>query len=203
MELHPELQDCLVDTPVGTMLTHPLLHQLFWGTAMEVEWANRAFEEKKRLLEDAVTAGDWHTVVAVHERPYRPEVLLTVPTDVDDYWGLIAEWWMDTEFPHAQSDVWQELFDHPDAHLMMSAEERAVLARLPDRVTVWRGVTVEDDDGLSWTFSRSRAEWFSRRFATEGDVPQVLEREVDKSVITAYLRRRGEEEVIILPHHWD
>ena len=51
--------------------------------------------------------------------------------------------------------------DRPERYAIMTENERAVLADLPDEVTVWRGDT--DDPGWSWTLKREVAEWFARQ----------------------------------------
>ena len=203
MELHPDLKAYIVTTEVGPMLQHPLIHQLFFGTKLETEWANQAYEQKKAAVHEAILAGDWNTVLILHERPYRVSVLTRVPRDTPDYWDMVATWWCDTEFPSHHLDVWIELLDHPDAHRMMDPDERAVFDSLPEVVTVYRGVGAEGgEDGLSWTLSREKAEWFAQRFATDDDTGWVEERTIRKALITAYVDRRNEREVIVLPRHW-
>lgn len=202
MELHPDLRPFLVTTSVGPMLQHPLIHQLFFGTEMEIGWANQAYEQKTVALHNAITTGDWNTAIALHERPYRVDVLARVPRTAPDYWNMVATWWCDTEFPSNRGDVWTEILHHPDVHLMMDPDERAVFDSLPDTVTVHRGCGDDSGagvEGLSWTLSREKAEWFARRFTTDDSPGRVLTRTVPKSVIAAYLARRGEDEIIILP----
>ena len=66
VELHPQLRRYVVSTSVGQMIQHPLVHQLFFGTGMEIGWVNEAYEEKTRAVNAALEAGEWDMVVALH-----------------------------------------------------------------------------------------------------------------------------------------
>jgi hypothetical protein len=50
-----------------------------------------------------------------------------------------------------------------------------------------------NEDGLSWTLDKAKAEFFANRFSKGGI---ILEREIPKSDIIAVLTGRGESEVI-------
>jgi hypothetical protein len=50
-----------------------------------------------------------------------------------------------------------------------------------------------NENGLSWTLDKSKAEFFANRFGKKGI---ILERKIPKSEIVALLTVRGETEVI-------
>lgn len=198
-QLHPDLEPWVFDTSMGRMLKHPLVFQLGIDAPTIVETVNEHYEAKKQALKDAAKEGNWFRFVILHERPYRIEALEMVPRSAEDYWTLVRDAWMDTEFPSQMMDNWIDILDHPDAHQMMDDEERAVFDALPDLITVFRGYEGEGEDGLSWTLSRERAEWFAARWQGIHGEPQVVERLVPKTRVVAYLNGRSEQEVIVLP----
>tara|TARA_B100000686_G_C16774010_1_gene967165 strand:+ start:95 stop:823 length:729 start_codon:yes stop_codon:yes gene_type:complete len=100
-----------------------------------------------------------------------------------------------------------------DMNFMMSNDELEVFNNLPDKFKVYRGITESDteniayDEGLSWTLSEEKANWFSTRF-TKDKKSKVLELEVykntpypakkgDKPKAVAYLNGREEKEIIV------
>ena len=86
--------------------------------------------------------------------------------------------------------------------LVMNEEELAYYNRLPDKVTLYRGCSMdeyEDEDGdscfgISWTTSREIAEFFA--FRNEQEDTAVYSIEVDKEDIKAVFLSRNEFEAI-------
>ena len=92
--------------------------------------------------------------------------------------------------------IW--FFKLADENTLMNEKEREVLKNLPDVVKAYRGVpfSAKSKKGLSWTLSLDVAEIFSKRIKeTQSGV--VLEKDIPKSSILAYLNARQEEELII------
>lgn len=89
---------------------------------------------------------------------------------------------------------------------LMSKREIKILNNLPDKVKIYRGVTIDEiesnDFGLSWSLNREVAEFFAfkyrRNYDTSSSLKTVIELEVDKNEIIAYFHDRGEEEIIYL-----
>ena len=95
---------------------------------------------------------------------------------------------------------------------MMSNDELKVFNDLPNKFKVYRGITESDEDfvydeGLSWTLSEEKADWFAKRFKQNGK-PRVLELEVykdvpyptkvgDKPKAVTYLNGREDQEIIV------
>ena len=60
---------------------------------------------------------------------------------------------------------------------------------------IYRGVK-EPKLGMSWTLSKSKAEWFATRFSDTG---YLFKATANKSDILCYTDNRGEKEIIINP----
>lgn len=195
-ELHPDLQARLVPTDFGTILHHPLVVELMPFPAL----ANARYQQKREALQSALDAGLYQQSVWLYERPYRLDAFQAVAHLLDDetYWSLLAELWVDSESIGQAIDEWAEMLDSTRPGSMMSPEEAKALAALPERIEVFRGaVEGVNEEGLSWTLDRERAEWFARRFATEGDVSLVLVGEVARADVAALLTGRGEDEIVV------
>jgi hypothetical protein len=77
---------------------------------------------------------------------------------------------------------------------MMNEEDDQFLRSLPEEVTIYRGCQEGlNENGLSWTLDKSKAEFFANRFGKKGI---ILERKIPKSEIVALLTVRGETEII-------
>lgn len=90
--------------------------------------------------------------------------------------------------------------------LIMTDDESDEFRKLPDVVTVYRGVTGFNDSrdkvssALSWTLSRETAEFFAKRWKDVRGF--VYECTTPKSHILALLNGRNEHEVILDPRGW-
>ena len=82
----------------------------------------------------------------------------------------------------------------------LDEDERAALAALPERITVYRGCTGENKHGWSWTLKPSVARNFAERAYSEGVSDRfVLSTVVDKGDVLGYLTGRDEEEIVLDP----
>lgn len=93
------------------------------------------------------------------------------------------------------------LFRSVSPSLLMDEEELQAYERLPDTATVYRGVTPYNAKmvkGLSWTLDRDTAEWFARRYGSDG---QVYQAQIEKAHIHAVFLGRNEAEVIVDPKY--
>jgi hypothetical protein len=212
-ELDPELAQWVEDGPLGPMLKHPLVYDIT-GTHIP-GLPNRQFRRKKAALARATEERNWHTVVFLHERPYRASALFRVAqehgaemTDAD-YWKLVGRVWTDSE------NIWQNTLEW-DALLGSERGEREAIMvadafdgddadiemyrALPETATVYRGATAGlNEEGLSWTTDRDKAVWFARRFADLRDgAPVVLTGLVNKSDVVGCFTGRGESEVVVV-----
>lgn len=203
-DLLPELQRYLEQEPkLGLILRHPLVYSVP-HTAQLNAFVNWQFLHRKKKIQEARANRQWGRILALHERPYRPEALRQLAPELDDldYWSFVGEIWRDTENSWQCRNVWIQLFKTQRAgrENMMDAEERQILAALPDSLTVWRGISRQEHaQGFSWTLSRSRAHWFACRFRARN--AEVLEGRIAKKDVLAYFKGRGEDEILALPEH--
>lgn len=118
-----------------------------------------------------------------------------------DFGSLLAYSWVNDENANNNSVVDIEdilgFFKKAQKVYLMNEEELEKYKKLPQKVTIYRGVTDynrDNDKALSWTLSKKKAEWFAHRFDEDGD---VIKKEVDKKDIYAYFNSRDEDEVIV------
>ena len=89
---------------------------------------------------------------------------------------------------------------------LMNAKEKKMIDQLPEILTIYRGGSTiegeEDEYGISWTLSKSVAEYFAftypRNPSTAENPKRVYESQVKKSEILALFLGRKEDEVIYL-----
>jgi hypothetical protein len=203
-ELDEELKSCLVPGLLSDkMLAHPLLHEIFYDEAMNAIY-NERLKAKKKAIREAKAEKDWSTVLWMYERPYRLDCFISIKEQLtpQDYWKFLAEIWIDSENIWQNKEKWKKLLssDLPHKELFMSEEEQEKLSSMDKTITVYRGyLEGKNKNGFSYTLSKSKAEWFSRRFnKAMKRKSKVLTRRILKSKVFAYKSARGEEEIIIL-----
>lgn len=123
----------------------------------------------------------------------------------EDFAKILAHTWIRTEAPNSDPNLSKSklltLFKSADPQILMDEEEYQQFLSLPDKVTVYRGVTsynASNVKALSWTLDRKTAEWFAQRFGEYGTVYQAV---VDKQHIFALFTGRNESEVIVNPKY--
>jgi hypothetical protein len=194
-ELHPDLQPYLEEGAIGLQLRHPLVYLVpLWGNGH----ANALYEHKVKGVKDALANNKYSSYIFLHERPYRLDAFTLIQSKLSDtqYWSLLSDIWTDTENQWQGLNKWKQLLssNRPSRHYLMNKEEFNLLQSLPDEVTIYRGCQAGiNENGLSWTLNKKKAEFFANRFGKEGI---ILERKIPKSNIIAFLNGRGESEVI-------
>lgn len=202
--LHPDLEPWLYDGHgFGVCLKHPLVFDIpFWpGMA----WRdNDQYAYKLEALAEAEKAGEWHTAVFLHEKPYRHSAFAARASRMPDevYWELLGAVWTNTE------NLWQwganrRLIQstRPGRSNLMTTEELVDLAKLPDEIKVWRGTRTPRGTrvGWSWTSDYDKAVWFSLRLLGARQRPVVLEATIAKTDVLAHFTRRNESEIVSSP----
>lgn len=90
------------------------------------------------------------------------------------------------------------MLEYADKTTLMNEEELLAYSALPQLVTVYRGITsynIRSTKAISWSLSRSTAEWFAKRFNSDKQI--VLEKKIPKSKIICIMLGRGEQEVLV------
>ena len=194
-ELHPDLQPYLEEGAIGLQLRHPLVYLVpLWGNGH----ANALYEHKVKGVKDALANNKYSSYIFLHERPYRLDAFTLIQSKLSDtqYWSLLSDIWTDTENQWQGLNKWKQLLssNRSSHHYLMNEEEFNLLQSLPDEVTISRGCQAGiNENGLSWSLNKKKAEFFANRFGKEGI---ILERKIPKSNIIAFLNGRGESEVI-------
>ena len=194
--LHPDLIPYFeADGALGAQVRHPLVYQVpLWSNGS----ANAYYLQKKKDLEKAIAEKNFNQIIYLHERPYRLQAFIQIAPQLSDtkYWSILSGIWTDTENQWQNLEHWKELLsaNRSSRHYLMDESEVQLLNSLPEFVKIYRGcVKGLNEDGLSWTLDKAKAEFFANRFSKEGI---ILEREIPKSEIIAVLLGRGESEVI-------
>lgn len=205
-ELHPDLIPYLRKIPgLGEVIQHPLVFSVPHSPAFN-KIINASYEAKSREVQRVLEAEEWYTYLFLHERPYRIDAFETIMDRLQDhrYWQLLARIWVDSENIRQNQARWTKLLSsrRPDRAQMMSEEDRAALAAMPETITVYQGHTLGHHDGWSWTTSLTTATWFANRFADMERSPAVVtEGMVDRRHVVAYLSIRGESEILVNRRH--
>jgi hypothetical protein len=126
-----------------------------------------------------------------------------------DYWRTLADAYTGSDNLYYLKEEVKEAFLENRSHreFLMTRKELKIYNSLPENITIYRGMTVEElesgDFNVSWTLLKERAEFFAfkygRNFSTEGKPKIVHQLEVMKVEILAYLHDRNEQEVIYIP----
>ena len=193
--LHPDLAPYIEEGVLGRQLRHPLVYQIpIWSNAN----ANAFYEHKVQSVKDALANKNYSSYIFLHERPYRLEAFTLIQSKLTDtqYWKLLSEIWTDTENQWQGLTKWKQLLEspRPNRHYLMNEEEFNLLQSLSDEITIYRGCEPGlNENGLSWTLNKKKAEFFAKRFGKDGI---ILEKQISKSSVIAYLNGRGESEII-------
>lgn len=116
------------------------------------------------------------------------------------WWGLLGQYWsLCDNIADYTSDL-RDLLQRAEVHnlrSMMTPTGRRRLARLPEKLTVFRGCFEVNRDGLSWSLSECVARHFPTlpRYARAGEQAFLLTGQVAQSRAVLILDR-NEEEVI-------
>jgi len=167
---------------------------------------------KQELLDEAINQEDWDKVFMLIEKPYRLSWLeenYDLITDEKAYYEFLKDAYIQSEFPmdgfYDYEDL-LKLFWHKNyPKLMMDKDELGFYNQLPQEITIWRGIRVEEEldeenIGFSFTLDKERAEWFAKRFSQDGKgTPMLIEAKVKKDKILSVFLNRGEEEVLVSP----
>ena len=118
-----------------------------------------------------------------------------------DFSELLGDIWTESENPNNDPNVTPSqaasYFRQANKKYLMTEEEYRHYLELPDKFTVYRGVSIgRVRNGLSWTADKEIATWFSHRFDTADKKGYLLCAEITKGQALAYFCRREEEIVV-------
>lgn len=196
--LHPDLEKYLITDRDGVRLNHPLVQFLRFDPD-DVGLLNRSYQKKCKDLAHAFDQEDWYTFIILHERPYRLDAFMQIAHEMPyrKFWALLSMVWMDAHILWRNEAIWRELWneDRPCKQYAMNATERKAFKRLPDEITVYRGIGDGNTiNGMSWTLDRDKAIWFAR---SNAEPPVLLTGRAMKSDAHALLLGRKEKEIVL------
>jgi hypothetical protein len=204
--LNEELKTYLVNSSLGQSLKHPLVFDVPHFT--QLAWrSNDMLEYKRKALAKARKEKDWHTVIWLHERPYRVEALKQITSLISnrEYWELLGMVFTDTENFWQHSRDWAELLSsaRPHRYQFMTEEEQAEFAELPETLEIYRGFNGYGKKlSWSWTLDKNIAWFFAHRLSRlNGKPPTVATGTVSKQNVIGFLGRRSETEIVVNPKH--
>lgn len=115
-----------------------------------------------------------------------------------DFAEILVDYWSASGIADAPKENFLLWFKEANKAYLMNKREQKKFDKLPERVTIYRGVNNPDYKyGFSWTIDKRIANWFANRY--EDKESYVYECIVDKKDILCYLDIRNEKEVIIDP----
>lgn len=200
-ELHEDLKKYISfdERLMCPVLKHPLVFSIPYIRESN-NYYNTLFNKKYNNVKNYILNKEYKKVVLLYEKPYRVNVLLNHYKSMDDfeYWNLLREIWLSSEFPYNQMIYWLKLFNanKKDKDQFMTENDKKIYGSLPDEFIVYRGYkTKQYKNGISYTLDYKIADWFSRRFGKRGKVQAI---KVFKKDIFAYLGGKNEEEIIYL-----
>ncbi len=128
------------------------------------------------------------------------------------YWYALKEAYSLCDNLYGFKDYIKQTFssEEPYREKLMSKKEQKYLSTLPEDLTIYRGMTVQEfesgDFGVSWTLRKDVAEFFAYKYDrnhSTAHLPKLVhELQIKKSDIIAYFGERKEFEVIyIQPTH--
>ena len=196
--INPDLAPFLEQGSLGEQLRHPLVYQVpLWSYSL----ANKMYAQKKKEIAVALREEQWSRFIFLHERPYRLQAFQEIQDRLTDigYWHLLGEVWIDTENAWQSIKTWRSLFNskRSHSHYIMDEVEQEMYGNLPSKFTIYRGCSYENENGISWTLDKDKAEFFANRCSTFGRKGKVIYREIDKKNTVALLLGRNEQEIIV------
>ena len=162
------------------------------------------FELWQNNIEREIDNFDLSTLLIFMNKAYYLLFIKTIEPYLSDYdlGKVLAQTWTSIEYISTDINVSSEdiigWFKRADRNTIMSVNERETLKSLPDKITIYRGVTSENNmntKALSWTLCEETAKWFANRFQT--GTCEVWQKEISKEQILCYFGGRNENEVIV------
>ncbi len=209
-ELHKDLQPYVSADEHFVSLKHPLVFDIMYSPEKNAI-NNYTYKQKREYIKECIKNREISEIIWMYERPHRIEAfkkyaISLLETDPKEYWNILRAVAMDSENIWQWRDDYKKLIIEHDSistRTMMSDDELKAFKELPDKLTVYRGITeikkndCERRNGYSWTLSKETAEFFSTRLKREYEDSVILVGEVDKSCVKAYFQGRNEEEIIV------
>jgi len=190
--LRQELRPYLEQTELCWFIRHPFYNEPVYDLE-KCAYIHQKIDCRTAQADACFEDGDWEGYLQCVEVPSQPEWFAkdAYLFQDDRYWCVLSRVYQGQWQTHKNRELFDRLFraDRPGRENLMDPDERRVLARLPDVLTVYRGYAANDcegfADGIAWTLSRRRAVWYAN-WKRDSDNPTVITGEVRKEDVWAY-----------------
>ena len=190
--LRPELHSYLERSRFGSFIRHPFCNTLV-SNMEQCALIHHTIDERTAQADACFEAQDWEGYIGCIEIYSQPE-WLAKDADLlpdDRYWNLLSGVYQSQKFTHYSRDVFDKCFrsQRPGRENLMEPGERALLARLPEQFTVYRGFWDEEgfEDGNAWTLDRRAAVWYANWcWNNEHEPPTIAQGMVTREDIVAF-----------------
>jgi len=204
VDLDPELLAHRREHDDGSVtITHPLVYSESHRPEFN-EFYNAMLRNKRIQAACAFVDKDWKRFIELHAEGHRLDALAEIEDHLTDkqYWRLLGELYCAAQSLWRDMATWRELLSsrrrHSD-HMMTEGESRRFVEIFPGKAFIYRGYSSRGtQDGLSWTTNSVIAGWYATRCGPCED-SFVAHGWVYRTDVIAYLERRFEYEVVVLP----
>lgn len=171
------------------------------------------FDKLKSDIKDhKLTEDDIYSILMWADSFSRMQAFLLFKDQIEDsvlYWKALREAYQNSDnlyqLKHEIIKCFLSIRPHKD-HLM-NKDELALLSSLPNKVKIFRGMTVSEADskeyGISWTLDKKVAEFFAFTYGRNHDTADqnktVVSVDIQKKQIQALFNGRNENEIITTP----
>jgi hypothetical protein len=174
-----------------------------------IELQHTELDQKERLLKE----GRYFEFISLHSEPEflaaLQKVAKTPKLSSNDYWKIVRHAWALSKTPTLYSSMWMKIFqlNVESRQLFMTPREYAWLYERPAVLNVYRGCINPTIPGISWTTIKCLGRRYPKSPRLHGNAHDfvalrtrfLLEGQVEKEKVIAYLNGRGETEVIVPP----
>ncbi|MBS1623431.1 MAG: hypothetical protein JST83_05390 [Bacteroidetes bacterium] len=166
--------------------------------------------KSRKEIDDILIWGSSHSIPGYTSGPTKFDLFNEIRLELHGklYWYALRETHIASDNRYKYRREFKEAFSVNEPHRisLMNNRERQWLLELPDKIDIYRGMTVDElingDYGISWTLDKTKAEWFAfeygRNFDTNHLPKTVHHLVIDKSEVVAFLGGRREHEIIYL-----
>jgi hypothetical protein len=190
--LRPELHPYLDQTGFGYFIRHPFCNDMVHDLD-RCALIHKTIDERAAKADACFEAHDYEGYINCIEIYSQPE-WFAKDADLlpnERYWPMLSRIYQAQKYTHYYRELFDRLFsaDRPGREKLMEPQEREMLAKLPDVLTVYRGYSDDDyegfAEGISWTLDRRVAVWHAN-CNHQADYPRVITGEVRKEDIWAF-----------------
>jgi hypothetical protein len=155
-------------------LRHPFCNQCIRDPE-RCGWIHDFYDRQVAKYDQCFEAHDYEGCLSCIDIYFQPEWLEKDAEFLPDdkYWSLLGTVYQNQRVTLPERDRFERLFRsaRPGRELLMSETERAVLARLPERLRVFRGYSGDESygEGVAWTLDERQARWYANSQRTDDD----------------------------------